>query len=335
MRAWWFVGRRVLWTAFAAWLLLSGTFFVYAYTPDPNEHLAEFAAGYAAAQQGEDPQRAAEEATRAYREARDRDRPVLDRYVRWVVAYATLDWGLSNTETTTGGDPSVTAIVAERGVVSLAYLLPALVLATLGGVAVGLYSATMEGTLGDSVGSTAAYALLGVPNFWFAEVLFVYALTELSLFGIENWSPGGVHHPDNQVLLALAGIVVGTNVLAVQARYARAESREYVPAAFVRTLRSTGASAVSVGRHVLRNAAIPLVSLLFTDVLVLVMITVFVVEVVLGIPGLGKTMYDAIENRDIGLVLGTTMIPVLVVLVGNLLQDVAYVALDPRIDFEE
>lgn len=325
-----FLLRRVLWTVFATWLLLSGTFLVFAYAPDPNEALVGFGAGFGAATSGENASEAAQEAMATYREARNYDDPIHERYLRWMVGYATLDWGRAYTERTDDGDASVTAIIAERGRVTVAYLLPVVVLAALAGVLVGLHSALREGSLLDLVGTPLAYAGLGVPAFWLAEALVLLAGQHLGLY-IDTWRDGGLGTLENQALLAVAAVAVGVNVLAVQARYTRSESREYVSASFVTTLRSTGAPARDVARHVLRNAAVPLLSLLFTDVLVVVLITVYVVEVVLGVPGVGALAYGAIQNRDAGLILGTTLLPMLVVLGGNLLQDVAYAVLDPRL----
>lgn len=323
-----FLLRRLLWTVVATWLLLSATFFVFAFAPDPNEELAAFG-GAMSAGPDEDPAEAAREARAAYREARNYDEPLAQRYTRWIVGYATLNWGDSFTQRTDGGSSAVTAIIVERSKVTLAYLLPAVGLAIGAGVAVGLYSALREGSLPERVGSTLAYAGLGVPAFWLAEAAVLVAADSFGLY-LDTWREGGLGTPENQALVAIAGLAVGTNVMAVQARYARAESREYVPASFVTTLRSTGAPTRDVARHVLRNAAVPLVSLLFTEVLVVVLVTVYIVEVVLGVPGVGQAAYRAILDRDVGLILGTTFLPVLVVLYGNLLQDVLYALLDPR-----
>ena len=84
----WYVVRRTLWAALAAYLVLSGAFFLFAFTPDPNEELVKFGAGYAAAVQGGDVSAAQAEALQAYREARNRDEPILDRYANWMIGYA-------------------------------------------------------------------------------------------------------------------------------------------------------------------------------------------------------------------------------------------------------
>ncbi|WP_435156094.1 ABC transporter permease subunit [Haladaptatus sp. DFWS20] len=125
-----------------------------------------------------------------------------------------------------------------------------------------------------------------------------------------------------------------TNLLAVQIRYTRSTSLEYVPAEFVKTLHSNGASACDVGRHVLRNAALPLVSLFFAETATILFITILVVEMVFGLPGFGTLTFNAIKARDPGLILATTMIPIFIGLAGNLIQDIAYAVLDPRVGYE-
>ncbi len=149
------------------------------------------------------------------------------------------------------------------------------------------------------------------------------------------WDPRfGLWTPQNFPFLAFPLLVVMTNLLAVQIRYTRSTSLEYVPAEFVKTLHSNGASACDVGRHVLRNAALPLVSLFFAETATILFITILVVEMVFGLPGFGTLTFNAIKARDPGLILATTMIPIFIGLAGNLIQDIAYAVLDPRVGYE-
>ncbi|PSQ16958.1 ABC transporter permease [Halobacteriales archaeon QS_8_69_26] len=317
---------RLAWTVFAAWLVLSGTFFLFVYTPDPNENLVAFGAGYAAAQEGGNVTKAQQEAVEAYREARNYDQPIHQRYLKWVTAYATFDWGVSYTY----GQP-VRDVVLDRGYVTALYLGPAVLLSLLVGTLAGLFSATRRRSVLDYVGRSVTYIGLGLPNFWLAQILALVLIAEFEVFELSRWNDASPTSPDNVPLLAVAGIVIAVHLIAIQTRYARSETRELLPEPFVKTLRSTGASEVGVARHVLRNASVPLVSLLFTEVLVAVMVDVFIVEAVLDVPGLGAAAYRAIESRDIGLIIGTWMLPVFVVLAGTLLQDSIKTLLDPRL----
>lgn len=326
----WYVVRRTLWTVLAAYLVLSGAFFLFAYTPDPNEQLVAFGAGMGAALSGEDPTEAQEEALQAYREARNYDEPVLDRYADWMIGYATLNWGYSFAH----GEP-VSDLIADRLPVTLVYLIPGILLALVLGLAVGLYAAIHRAGPVDRLGTTTAYVGVGLPHFFLAELLIVIAIGELGWYGALWDDRYGLWTQENLTALTLPMLVVAANLFAVQVRYVRSEALEYVPADFVKRLRASGASSWTIARHVLRNAAMPLVSLFFTETLTVLFVTVYVIEVVFALPGLGELAYEAIFDRDVGLILATTLIPVMVALVGNLIQDVAYTALDPRVSYGE
>jgi peptide/nickel transport system permease protein len=117
-------------------------------------------------------------------------------------------------------------------------------------------------------------------------------------------------------------------------RYSRAEALEYVHAEFVKTARAKGASNWrTLTRHILRPAMVPLMTIFIADILGLFFAGAFFVEVVFQIPGLAQLAFNAIINQDTALVMGTTLIPVFIFVVGNLLQDIAYTVLDPRIDY--
>jgi peptide/nickel transport system permease protein len=129
-------------------------------------------------------------------------------------------------------------------------------------------------------------------------------------------------------------LVLATGAFAGNMRYSRAEALEYVNAEFVKTARAKGASDWRVLLvHILRPAAVPLMTIFIADLLGLLLASSFLVEVIFQIPGLALLGYNAIVNQDTPLVMGTTLIPVLLLLVGNLLQDIAYTVLDPRIDY--
>jgi peptide/nickel transport system permease protein len=312
---------RLAWTVFAVWLVLSTTFFFFALTPDKKEpRIAYFAGG------GE----AGAEAVEEYNERRGYDDPLLDRYVRWLGAYATFDWGYSFTF-----ERPVTDVLVDRSKVTLSYLVPTALVSILVGTLVGVAAAMRERSVLDSLGRGIAYLGLSLPNFWLAEILLLVGLGYLNVFAMESYGAGASpYSPGNVPLVAAAGLAVGVNLLGVQVRYTYTETRGHLPEAFVKLLRSTGTSGVGVGRHLLRNAAVPLSALLFSDVLVTTLVNVVVVETVLGVPGVGAVLLTAIEQSDLGLIVGTWMLPVLVVLLGGLCQDLLTTALDPTVGTE-
>ncbi|WP_458188853.1 ABC transporter permease [Haladaptatus sp. NG-WS-4] len=315
-----YLARRVLWTVFAAYLLLSVIFLVYAYAPDPGKERA----GILTAMSGG----TVEQGEQAYAQARNYDEPVLDRYVKWIVGYTTLDWG-----TDIEGQP-VTDRLETAIPLTLVYLIPAIVLSTLLGTVIGLYSAVHQHGYVDRIVTAVTYPGLGVPSFWLASWASVLVLERVSIQASYFDHRYGLWSPENLPFMVLPMLVLTVNLLAVQIRYARSTSLEYVPAEFVKTLRANGATARDVSRHVLRNAALPLVSLFFAETITILFVTILVVETVFGLPGFGALAFQALKARDGALILATTMIPIFIGLVGNLVQDVAYAVIDPRVNYE-
>ena len=317
----WYVLRRIAWAAFVAFLILTVTFVLLDVTPDVQAAELEFRA----AEGGTDPQAARE----AYERARGLDRPLLDRYTDYMLNLATFNWGWSDTRS----QPVVEAIL-DAYPYSLMYGLPSILISTVLGFAIGLYSATHQYTKVDYAGTFVAFFGLSIPNFWFGIIL-------LLVFGVMlGWVPV-LFDPSvpafslaNLQQLVLPVFVLTTGTIASEMRYSRAEALEYVRAEFVKTARAKGASETRILlRHIFRPALVPLSTILVADMLGLILTTSYLVEVVFGIPGLGRLSLDALLNQDTSLVLGTTLIPVFIAVIGNLLQDIAYTVLDPRIDF--
>lgn len=325
MSARWRVARKVAFAVVAVYLVLTATFAFVALTTDPNAAVVAYGA-VSTGGTGEEAAAAAD----AYRSARNLDDPVLDRYGRWLVDFTTLDWGRSFES----GTPVIDLV--GRGLpYTLAYVLPATLLATGVGVAAGVYSATGGRGRLSRLGEAVTYFGFGLPNFWLAYALAVVLGVHLGLLdtgatpAYHEWSLGA----PGQFILPT--VVLATGLLAGQLSYARAESLEYAGTEFVKLVRAKGAGRLRVARHVLRNAALPIFSLFFTDLLAVLLLNVYVVEFVFGIRGFGRLSYFAVRESDIPLILGTTMFVVLVGVFGNLLQDVAYSVFDPRVDAGE
>ncbi|WP_135852173.1 ABC transporter permease [Halorussus salinus] len=300
---------RLAWTVVGAWGALTAIFLAYALTPDPGQYTLSGG-------------------SEAYRAARNYDEPLLDRYLSWVESLVTLDLG-----STVRGEP-IAGVLADASTVTLLYLVPAVVLAVAIGVGVGTYVAmNPESRLLRAV-KGASYLGFAVPTFVAAEALFIFAEEGLRWYNFSYEPEMAVFTGRNLGALVLPGLVLTVNLLAVQLRYAQSESVEILQADFVRTLRATGADTTDFARHVLKNAASSLLSLFFSELVGVMFVVVVVVEVIFGIPGFGTLLYEGIENRDAGVLLATTIFPILLVLLGNLLQDVAYAYIDPRVEAE-
>lgn len=329
----WYIAKRLLWTVVATYLALSITFGLLAVSPNSGEMQASFAA----ASQGGDPQAAQE----AYRERKNLDEPIVERYKDFMVSMFTFDWGWS-----TMRKQPVTTAIAEAWPYSAQIMIPTVILAVIVGFGLGLYSALHQHTNLDYGATFVAFFGYSLPNFWFAIMLILIASVWLrgqSLFGFSLASIAPPTYYDTNVdFLSLRNLhqlflpitVMSTAAVAGEMRYARAEALEYVEAEFVKVARAKGAGDWTVLiKHILRVALIPLSTILVFDALALLWAGAFIVEYIFQIPGLGLLSYKAIISQDTALVLATTLIPVFIALIGNLLQDIAYVLLDPRISY--
>lgn len=318
-----FAVRRTLFALFAMYLVVSIAFGMLTLTPDPNLQ------GQLNQMQRHGASDAELEAFREnYLDIRNRDRPLLDRYVSWLVGVSTLDFGYS----VTYGE-RVSSVLAEKLPYTLGYVLPAMALSLVAGVAAGVRSALRAGSVGDRWGRYAAYFLFGLPNWWFG-------VTIIGLWGVQlgYYTEGVVvyeHIPmqlTDWVRFAIPTLVLATSLFAVQLRYARMEGLEYLGEDFAKLLRAKGAGTRAVASHTLRNTAVPLVSLFFAELVTVLVVNIYVMEAAFRIPGIGGMTLRAIGERDINLVMAATMLLVAAAVFGNLLQDLTYASLDPRVE---
>ena len=320
---------RVAWMAFSAWIVLSLTFLVFVGSPDPNISLVRFAAAFGAAMGGGDTADAEQGAVEAYVQSRGYDVPVLQRYVDWMTNYATFQWG-----ETLGGEPVTKAVTDGLGV-TLTYLGPALAVATVGAFAIGLYVAMRRGGLADRAVTALAYAGYGVPIFFAGELAFGVLVHKYGQVWLVFDQQEALYTAANLDQFLLPFLIMAGHVLVVQLVFIRSEVIEQLNEDFMKTLVASGARRHDLARHAVRNAAVPLTSALFAEVLTLLYLSVIVIEVVFDLPGFGQLTFQAIQNQDIGLILGVTIVPLLLGIVGNTVQDLTYSLLDPRVEVGE
>lgn len=302
--------QRALLGLVAAWAVVSLIFVLFTVTRDWMLEL-----DIALARRSHAPDHEIEEIEAEYLASRDLDRPLTEQYVDWIVRVFTLDWG-DSLET---GEPAL-QLVANATIRTAMYVIPALVLAVVVGLLVGLYVALNPESRLANGGVIVTYALFAIPNFYVGAMLLSFA-------------SGGVI-PNSWIVFehALPIALTATSMLGGYVSFTRAHGLEHSRADFVRLVRAKGADRVRVGMHVVRNAAIPMVSMLFTEALALLVLAVFIVETLFGIEGLGLVLFEAIQTRDLPVILGGTMVLVAVGIVGNIFQDISYSVLDPRVD---
>lgn len=308
------VGRLVF-AIVAIYLVISITFGVVVMTPDTNLRGMLGTAAFAGASEAE-----LQEMRETYLDARGRNTPLLERYVDWLVDISLFRWGISPSQ----GEP-VTSVVTGALAKTLAYIVPGVAAATVGGVAIGLRAAQNRGANIDRYARIATYVLLGLPSFWLAAVLLTtYApvstpgRAELGLVEQVVWTalvPGGI---------LAAGLLAG------QVSLTRSRSLGHVAAPYVRTLHAKGLSERAVSWRILRNVIVPVLAQTAAELFSALVLAVVVIEFVFGIQGLGWLLYVATAENDIPLILGSTLVVVAVGVGGSLIADVASMWLDPR-----
>lgn len=306
------LAKRIVMGLVAAWAVLTTVFVLFTATPDWVLAGRVGNLRFGGAEEG-----AIEVAREQYLAERGLDRPLWQQYLDWMGDILALQWG----DSFVTGDP-VFPLVMDATVRTAMYVVPSILLGVLVGVLVGLYGALNAGDrLADGgVGST--YLLFALPNFWIGGIVLSFALDD-----VIGHSPLVFEH-----LLPI--VLTTTTLLGGYVSYSRAHALEYVSADFVTLVRAKGASRLRVAVHVVRNAAIPVFSMLFTEALGLLVLAVFVIETLFGIDGFGLLLFEAVDQRDLPVLLGGTVVIIVVGVVGNVVQDVAYGSLDPRVDTE-
>ncbi|MEA2734984.1 MAG: oligopeptide transport system permease protein [Humisphaera sp.] len=222
---------------------------------------------------------------------------------------------------------SVNDILKSALPVSVTLGLFALSIAVVSGVAIGTLAAVHRGGIFDWASLTVALIGISMPSFIVAAVLLLFFAGMLGWFPIGGW--GRLED------MVLPGIALSLAPMAYIARLTRVSMIDVLSSDFVRTARAKGVSrTVVIWKHCLRNAFLPVLSYL-GPAAAATLTGSFVVEKVFSIPGLGTHFVNSIQNRDRTLILGTVMVYSLFLLSFNLLVDIGYSFVDPRIDLEK
>jgi len=269
---------------------------------------------------------ATDEAVAALREQMGLDQPLLVRYVSWIGGLLVGDFGRSFTYSS-----PVLDLIAERAVVSLPLALIALALSTVIAIPVGLFAAARRGKAADTLTMGAAQVGVAVPNFWFALILiYVFAvwLRLLPSGGFPGW--GGGVWPGVKSLL-MPAVALALPQAAILSRVTRSALLEVLGEDYIRTARAKGMPRRHVlWRHALRNAMIPVLTILGLQFAFLLAGTI-IIENVFYLPGLGRLVFQAITQRDLIVVEGVVMLLVASVILVNIVVDICYALVDPRL----
>jgi peptide/nickel transport system permease protein len=254
------------------------------------------------------------------------DRPPLERYWNWVSGLVVGNLGLSYTYSTPVGE-----LVLERLAVTVPLALMAMTFTTVLALAAGIYAASRHNKLGDVGIMGLTQVGIAIPNFWFAILLILLFSVHLGWFsagGFPGWEEGILDGLRALLLPALSLAVVQSAILA---RITRSAVLEVLREDFVRTARAKGVSQrATLWGHVLRNALIPVVTVMGLQFAELLAGTI-VVESVFYLPGLGRLIFQSISNRDLIVVRNCVMLLAAMVVIVNFVVDVLYAVIDPRV----
>ena len=258
------------------------------------------------------------------------DQPIHVQYGRWIgdiVFHGSLGQSLV-------GRFSVNEKIAGRLSVTIQLGVTAMVIGLLIALPVGIYSAIRQDTVSDYLGRTVAIIGLATPNFWLALMVMLYPAIWW------GWSPSMRLIPfaedplGNLEMFLIPSVILGTAMAAATMRLTRTMMLEVLRQDYIRTAWSKGLKEKAVVlRHAVKNAIIPVVTLVGLQLPILVGGSV-IMENIFNLPGLGRLMLNALENRDYPVVSGINLLFGTIVVAGNLLIDLAYAFLDPRIRYE-
>jgi oligopeptide transport system permease protein len=250
------------------------------------------------------------------------DKSLPEQYVLYITNLAQGDLGISMRQ-----NRPVTKIIREGLPVSMQLGLTSFVFATVFGMTMGLIAALNHNRIGDYLGVFVATAGSAMPNFILATFLVIVFSTQLHWTDVLGWEFGNLRK------MVLPAVSLGMLPAAYIARITRASMLEVLNQDYIRTARAKGLSEWAVIlRHTVKNAMVPILTVLGPILAVLVTGS-FIIETSFAINGLGRHFVGAISARDYGVIMGTTIFFATVIAVANLLVDLLYAVVDPRIRY--
>ena len=271
---------------------------------------------------------------RFMRQKYELDEPMLEQLVTYGGNIVTGDLGRSVVR-----GEAVTTVIGDRLPRTLLLMGTALLLSSLAGIALGSVSARRPGGILDLGVSTAALVGYAAPVFWLAQLALLFVAYRTGWFPLQGVSDARAGYTgwaavlDVAHHLVLPAAVLAASELALVARLTRAGLLQELGRDYVRTAKATGAPARRVLlRHALPNALLPVVTVIGTRVGFLFSGAVLV-ETVFSWPGLGTLLLSATQTRDYPVLLGLFLLVAVTVVVANLVTDLVYARIDPRIAF--
>ena len=260
------------------------------------------------------------------REKMHLDKPLPVQYVYWLGGVVRGDLGESLRI-----QKPVTALIAEKLPVTIELALLAIVIALVIGIPAGIVSAIAKGTWWDYAANAVALWGLSTPNFWLGIMMILLFSVQLGWLPASGFVSPFVDLKANLAAMIMPAFVLGNAIAAVLMRHTRSAMLQVMSSDYVRTARAKGLDErVVILKHGLRNALTPIITLGALELGTLLSGAVLT-EQVFSIPGFGKLIVDAVFNRDYAVVQGVVLFTATAYIVLNLLADIAYFMVNPRL----
>jgi len=256
------------------------------------------------------------------------DKPAWERYGDWLAGVVTGNLGKS-----IASGQSVTAIIGERLPVTLELVLYALVISVGVAVPIALLAARRPGGLADRLSMGISMAGLSMANYVLALVLVIVLAVYLPIFPAIGFVPVAENAGANLRSLTLPALAIGLPLAGFYTRLLRADIADQMQEDYVVTARAKGVGPWQVlVRHALRNSLFGLLTIVGLNLGTLIGATV-IIEQIFSLPGIGQAFIQAINNRDVPLIEAIVLVLAAAVVLANLLTDILYAVLDPRIRY--
>lgn len=258
------------------------------------------------------------------------DKPIWQQYIDYIgnLLRGNLGWSFSTSM-------PVIELIKTHWIYSFQLILLSSIFAAVLGILIGIYSAVKQYTKTDYIFTFFSFIGVSIPSFWLGVMLILIFSVKLGLFKTYYDTTLPLFSLGNLKALVLPVMALGTGMLAGYVRYTRSSMLDNLRKGFIITARAKGLPERTViGKHAFRNALLPLVTIIMFDLGSIVFGGAYLTEIVFGIPGLGQVSFNAIFASDYPVVMAVTLIGTFLVLLINLVTDIAYTYLDPRIRYD-